>query len=132
MTLTLYAKCTGDTNVTIYARDLAVAEGAACGTPVISDPDGHGSIICKLRKGQELKLRCIAKKGIAKEHAKWSPVSAVAFEYDPHNKLRHIDYWYEEDAASEWYTPLTPQFFLTRYTADVYLFSSAQAPLHQR
>ncbi|KAF8420113.1 DNA-directed RNA polymerase [Tirmania nivea] len=102
VTLTLYAKCTGDTNVTIYARDLAVAEGAACGTPVINDPDGHGSIICKLRKGQELKLRCIAKKGIAKEHAKWSPVSAVAFEYDPHNKLRHIDYWYEEDAASEW------------------------------
>ncbi|KAF8460244.1 DNA-directed RNA polymerase [Kalaharituber pfeilii] len=102
VTLTLYAKCTGDSNVTIYARDLAVAEGATCGTPVIHDPEGHGSIICKLRKGQELKFRCIAKKGIAKEHAKWSPVSAVAFEYDPHNKLRHIDYWYEEDAASEW------------------------------
>ena len=29
-------------------------------------------------------------------------MSAVSFEYDPHNKLRHIDYWYEESAAEEW------------------------------
>lgn len=42
--------------------------------------------------------------GIAKEHAKWSPCSAVSFEYDPHNKLRHTSYWFESDAKAEWPT----------------------------
>ena len=39
---------------------------------------------------------------MAKEHAKWSPCSAVAFEYDPYNKLRHTTHWYEYDAKAEW------------------------------
>jgi DNA-directed RNA polymerase II subunit RPB3 len=103
VTLTLNARCTSDTPMTVYARDLVVSEGAQLGSPVITDPDGQGSIIAKLRKNQELRLRCIAKKGIAKEHAKWSPVAALGFEYDPHNKLRHIDYWYEIDAKEEWF-----------------------------
>ncbi|PPQ98640.1 hypothetical protein CVT24_003973 [Panaeolus cyanescens] len=67
-----------------------------------NDPSTPPVLICKIRKGQELKMRCIAKKGIAKEHAKWSPCSAVSFEYDPHNKLRHTTYWYEKDIKDEW------------------------------
>lgn len=44
--------------------------------------------------------------GIAKDHAKWSPCTAVGFEYDPHNKLRHTSYWFETDITEEW--PLSP------------------------
>ena len=100
--LTLYAKCTGDGTMDVYSRDLVSSSSDSFGSPVLSDAEGKGILICKLRKEQELRIKCIAKKGVAKEHAKFAPVSAIGFEYDPHNKLRHTDYWFEEDAKAEW------------------------------
>jgi DNA-directed RNA polymerase II subunit RPB3 len=65
----------------------------------INDP---GISIMKLRKGQSLSVHCIAKKGTAKEHAKWSPSVGLGFEYDPYNRLRHTSYWVEDKVEDEW------------------------------
>ncbi|RCK55620.1 DNA-directed RNA polymerase II subunit RPB3 [Candida viswanathii] len=104
VTLLLLASCTVESTMNVYASDLLKTShiNSKLGDPVKRDSRDRGPIICKLRKDQELALTCIAKKGIAKEHAKWSPCAAVGFEYDPWNKLKHTDYWYEVDAEAEW------------------------------
>lgn len=64
-----------------------VASAAALAASVVP-ADGSekesGIIIARLREKQELRLRAIAKKGIGKIHAKWSPVSCCVFQ-------RHAD-----------------------------------------
>lgn len=102
VTLELTAKCDSDSTMNVCASDLLKLNTELLGKPIIRDPQNRGPLICKLRRHQEIRLTCIAKKGIAKEHAKWSPCAAVGFEYDPWNKLKHTDYWYEVDAAEEW------------------------------
>ena len=46
----------------IYTRDLVRSGHGTIGTPVIADADGKGVLICKLRRGQELQIKCVAKK----------------------------------------------------------------------
>lgn len=103
--LELACKCEREGTMMVFARDLIIVDARPneyVGQPIIRDPKGNGPLIAKLRRGQELRVRCTAIKGIAKEHAKWAPTAAVGFEYDPNNKLRHVDYWYEENAKDEW------------------------------
>merc|ERR1711939_28600 len=88
----------------VYSRDMYVDQPASGSSPEFGRPVDGEILIAKLRFGQKIDVRCIARKGKAIEHAKWSPVSAVGFEYDPHNKLRHTDLWYEvgTDPKQEW------------------------------
>jgi DNA-directed RNA polymerase II subunit RPB3 len=43
----------------------------------------EGILIVKLARGQELHVTAVAVLGVGKEHAKWSPVSACAFMFEP-------------------------------------------------
>ncbi|KAJ2714932.1 RNA polymerase II subunit 3 [Coemansia spiralis] len=96
---TLHVKCTEPGTRVVYSSELISSNKDV--VPVL-DEDGQGVILVKLSKGQEINVHCVAKKGVAKEHSKWSPCSAVGFEYDPHNNLRHLDYWYEKSIKDEW------------------------------
>ncbi|GJN90179.1 hypothetical protein Rhopal_003178-T1 [Rhodotorula paludigena] len=105
--LTLDAKCTTSSTMEVTTKHLILEGGMSdVGKPALStDPKlQDGILLAKLAKGQEIHLRCIATKGRALEHAKWSPVAAVGFEYDPYNKLKHTDLWYEvgTDPKDEW------------------------------
>lgn len=66
-------------------------------------PEASGILIVRMRKGQELKLRAIAKKGVGKEHAKWSPCCGTVYQFDPDI---HINYdvmdQLEEQEKIEW------------------------------
>jgi DNA-directed RNA polymerase II subunit RPB3 len=49
--------------------------------------DDEGVLIVKLGPGQRVSMTCTARKGIGKEHAKWSPVCTVALKIDPVLKI---------------------------------------------
>ncbi|ORY40567.1 DNA-directed RNA polymerase [Leucosporidium creatinivorum] len=106
--LTLKAKCTEDRIMEVTTAMLVIegedTSGAGVGMPSIAPEREKGILLVKLGKGQEIDMRCIAVKGRALEHAKWSPCAAVGFEYDPYNKLRHTDLWYEvgTNPVDEW------------------------------
>ncbi|GAA5946068.1 hypothetical protein JCM3775_007210 [Rhodotorula graminis] len=108
VTLTLDAKCMASSTMEVTTKELLLEGGGPSdvGKPAPS-PDSKitdGILLVKLAKGQEIHLRCIATKGRALEHAKWSPCAAVGFEYDPYNKLKHTDLWFEvgTDPRDEW------------------------------
>ncbi|KAL5562442.1 hypothetical protein UlMin_032189 [Ulmus minor] len=83
----LRAKCISDQTLDVTSKDLYSSDHNV--VPVdFTDPtdeasEQRGIIIVKLRRGQELRLRAIARKGIGKDHAKWSPAATVTFMYEP-------------------------------------------------
>ncbi|CAM8935334.1 hypothetical protein QQ045_015312 [Rhodiola kirilowii] len=84
----LRAKCINEQTLEVTSKDLYSSDHTV--VPVdfneatgFETNDQRGIIIVKLRKGQELRLRAIARKGIGKDHAKWSPAATVTFMYEP-------------------------------------------------
>ncbi|MFS8034171.1 putative DNA-directed RNA polymerase [Helianthus anomalus] len=86
----LRAKCINDQTLDVTSKDLYSSDHTVVpvdfsdATSGFENPeDQRGITIVKLRKGQELRLRAIARKGIGKDHAKWSPAATVTFMYEP-------------------------------------------------
>eukprot|EP01114_Cavostelium_apophysatum_P005782 TRINITY_DN1695_c0_g1_i1.p1 TRINITY_DN1695_c0_g1~~TRINITY_DN1695_c0_g1_i1.p1 ORF type:complete len:294 (+),score=52.46 TRINITY_DN1695_c0_g1_i1:152-1033(+) len=80
----LSVTCTDDRTRDVTSQDLFSQDQDV--NPVDASTGGeesNGILIVKLRKGQELKLKATAKKGVGKEHAKWSPVCGISFQFDP-------------------------------------------------
>lgn len=109
--LSLHVRCTEEQTRDVTSLELRSTHEDV--RPILESPQSPGILLVKLRKNQEIKVKCIAKKGVGKEHAKWSPTTAVAFEYDPDNVLRHTTFWTEGDVNGEW--PLSQNTELGRY-----------------
>ncbi|KAK6916408.1 DNA-directed RNA polymerase, insert domain [Dillenia turbinata] len=87
----LRARAVTDQTLDVTSKDLISSDPSvvpvdfadASGSGGFETPEQRGIIIVKLRRGQELRLRAIARKGIGKDHAKWSPAATVTFMYEP-------------------------------------------------
>lgn len=91
----LDVRCDGDQTLDVTSADLLSSDpsvipvdvAARSGSSAYDASENRGIIIVKLRRGQELRLRAIARKGIGKDHAKWSPAATVTFMYEPEIRI---------------------------------------------
>ena len=85
--------------LTVTSRDLITNNEAVEPAHFLSpeeqdEAQDEGIAIVKMRPNQRLKLKAIARLGIAKEHAKWSPVAVATYRFYPEVYIN-----YEEMAA---------------------------------
>jgi len=81
----LNIKCTTDDTLYVTTKYLKSAYEQRCKVAV--GGDGDDILIVKMRKGQSLRLKASAQKGIGKEHAKWGPCCTAVFAYEPEVEL---------------------------------------------
>jgi DNA-directed RNA polymerase II subunit RPB3 len=116
----LRVKNTSDSVMLVTARDLIYDNEYGIG-PILADNSNsdinQDIVIVKLGKNQELSLRAIAKKGIGKEHSKWSPVCVATFQYDPNVDL---DYSQQDKLTEE-----QKQLFVDSCPTKVYSYDAA-------
>lgn len=87
VTLTLDVTNTVDEH-TMVTSDHFDFDGNIPVAPVNFEKIGEDPILLvRLAKNQSIKCRCLARKGIGKEHAKWQPTSIATFQYEPDVEL---------------------------------------------
>lgn len=76
----------------VYSSDLVPIYNPYTSFNVVSYPIfEQGILLCKLAKGQRIKLKATSIKGTGIEHSKWSPVSCVSFSTVPTIKIKNVD-----------------------------------------
>lgn len=91
--LSLNIKCESDATMNVTSADLQPDPSHPGVVPAtLRDEGTHEDrpvVIVKMRRGQELRLKAIARKGIGKDHAKWIPVATAVFQYMPDITINH-------------------------------------------
>lgn len=83
VTFDLDVKNTNDEVLNVTSRDLIGDTRHTVGPVDYSNTNDDNILLVKLGKNQHIRCKCVAIKGIGKEHAKWSPTSIATFQYDP-------------------------------------------------
>jgi DNA-directed RNA polymerase II subunit RPB3 len=107
---------------TVYSSDLitqtegieVIGYSSKEETALGSSDDARGIVIAKLGIGQRLRIRAIAKKGVGKIHAKWSPVAVATYTFEPKVVLN--------DARLDEITESQRRDFVLSCPAKVYTF----------
>ncbi|KAJ9468570.1 DNA-directed RNA polymerase II subunit rpb3 [Diplonema papillatum] len=101
ITFDLHVRCVDSTRRTVTTHDFvnvvsreadADVQDVLIGSQVqpVHTPnsqDTYPIVIVELARGQEIKVRCIARKGIGKEHGRWNPACTVAMQFVPEINL---------------------------------------------
>lgn len=91
VSMELHARCTEE-SLLVTSNDITSEdpEVLPVGHPQLVVPGepaaagrSAGILLCKLRRGQELHVTATARKGVGKDHAKFSPVATAVFRYMP-------------------------------------------------
>ena len=85
----LTARCTDASRMTVTSHhltnEMSIDDVGYQVEPVHTpnSKDTYPIVIVELARGQEIRLRCIARVGIGKEHARWNPTCTIAMQFTP-------------------------------------------------
>ena len=105
VTFELYVRClerTRETVTSLHLQNTSDPDTLASRVRPVHTPhsqDTYPIVLVELARNQEVRVRCVARKGIGKEHARWSPCCTVAMQFIPEITLNERAF--TEIAASD-------------------------------